>query len=220
MPLPNSQAGSDAFMAIQHVCRDGIRFRLGLQWRDPSSSEKTLVARYLRISAASRPPRRVGGADWQDGIRVGDGTGNGQPFQAGDSSWKRLGAFPVEGTPSLDQPEPGTVVLDRWVAVPAVPGEHAAATAFTFTARPNPMAFLSVPYPQPPIGASGVTEVPVRYAGAYDLRWSRPLAPGAFVAVSLDRFWPPERDSADYLAQVENCQLHAPGRPGPVAGAR
>jgi hypothetical protein len=208
MPGGDSQASSDAFMTVQHVCRDGIRFRLGLQWRDLASPGKTLVARYLRISAASQPPRRVGGADWQDGIRVRDGTDDGRPFQATSNDWKRQGVFQLEGTPSLDQPEPGTIVLDRWLAVPAVPAEHAAATAFTFTGRPNPRAFLSVPYPQPPIGANGVTEVPVCYADTFDLRWTRPLNAGAFVAISLDRFWPPERDSADYIAHVEDCDLH------------
>jgi hypothetical protein len=197
------------------VCPDGIRLRLGLQWRDPGPAAETLAARYLRISAASQPPPRAGGAAWEDGIRVRDADGGSHPFQAADDRWKRDGVVLVEGTPSLGQPAPDTIVLDRWLAVPFVPDGDVDATAFSFTADPDPRAFLSVPYPQPPAG-----KVPVWYAGAYDLRWSRPLEPGAFVAVSLDRFWPPERDSADYLAQVEDCQLHAPGRPGPVAGTR
>jgi len=212
MPGPDSHAGSDAFMSVQHVCRDGIRFWLGLQWRAPGSPMKPLVARYLRISVASPPPRRVGGADWQEGLRVRGNTKNGRQFDEEDDSWKRQGVFQLEGTPALDQPAPDTILLDRWLAVPAVrtgPEADPAASTFTFTARPNPRMFLSVPYPQPPIGQSGVASVPVCYAGLYALRWTRPLDPRAFVAISLDRFWPPERDSADYIAQVEDRELNA-----------
>lgn len=155
-----------------------------------------------------RPCTRDGGP-WELGIRVKDGTEDGQPLRVadGDDSWKRRGVFHLEGIASLDQPTPNTIVLDRWMAVPAV---QAHPTTFTFTNQVDQRGFLSVSYPQPHIGDDGVTPVGVAYFEQYTLHWARHLPPGAWVAISFDRFWPPERDSADYIAQVEDRMLPSP----------
>ena len=117
-----SHAVSDAVMDLR-VCPDSLHFRLGVQFRIPDqappSLESLLPARYLRIQVASPPPRRIDGSRWQDGLRVRDGTKNGREFDADDPTWKKSGVFPLEGISPLDQPPPDTLVLDRWLAVPA-----------------------------------------------------------------------------------------------------
>jgi len=203
-------AGQDAVFDFLQVCRNGIRLKFGVRvpTHPQGPPEKRLRAIYRRIQAAAPPPTRDG-RPWELGIRVKDGTEDGQPLRVadGDDSWKRRGVFHLEGIPSLDQPTPNTIVLDRWLAVPAV---EAHPTTFAFTNEVDQRGFLSVSYPQPPIGDAGVTQVGVAYFEQYTLDWSRELSPGAWVAISFERFWPPERDSADYIAQVEDRMLPPP----------
>ncbi len=205
-----SHAGGDAVFDFPQVCRNGIALKFGV--RDPThpqgAPEMRLRALYRRIQAASPPPTRDG-RPWELGIRVKDGTEDGQPLRVagGDDSWKRRGVFHLEGIPSLDQPTPNTIVLDRWLAVPAV---QAHPTTLAFTNEVDQRGFLSVSYPQPPIQDEGVTRVGVAYYNQHTFHWARQLPPGAWVAISFDRFWPPERDSADYIAQVEDCMLPPP----------
>jgi hypothetical protein len=213
-----SHAGSDAVFDFLQVCRDGIQLELGVRApiHSQDAPEKRLRAIYRRVQAASPPPARDG-RPWELGIRVKDGTEDGQPLRVadGDDSWKREGVFHLEGIPSLDQPTPNTIVLDRWMAVPAV---QAHPTTFAFTNEVDQRGFLSVSYPQPQIGDDGVTPVGVAYFEQYTLYWARQLPPGAWVAISFDRFWPPERDSADYIAQVEDGML--PSASGPDRAAQ
>jgi hypothetical protein len=210
-------AGGDAVFDFLQVCRNGIRLKFGVRvaTHPQGSPEKPLRAIYQRIQAVSPPPTRDG-RPWELGIRVKDGTEDGQPLRMadGDDSWKRRGVFHLEGIPSLDQPTPNTIVLDRWMAVPAV---QAHPTTFAFTNEVDQRGFLSVSYPQPHIGDDGVTPVGVAYFEQYTLHWARQLPPGAWVAISFDRFWPPERDSADYIAQVEDGMLPAARGPDRAA---
>ena len=203
-------AGQDAVFDFLQVCRNGIRLKFGVRvpTHPQGPPEKRLRAIYRRIQAAAPPPTRDG-RPWELGIRVKDGTEDGQPLRVadGDDSWKRRGVFHLEGIPSLDQPTPNTIVLDRWLAVPAV---EAHPTTFAFTNEVDQRGFLSVSYPQPPIGDAGVTQVGVAYFEQYTFDWTRELSPGAWVAISFERFWPPERDSADYIAQVEDRMLPPP----------
>lgn len=208
-------AGSDALFDVLRVCRNGIRLKFGV--RVPTQRhgfpEQRLRAIYRRIQAASPPPTRDG-RSWEHGIRVKDGSEDGRPFQVadGDDSWKREGVFHLEGIPSLDPPAPGTIILDRWLAVPAA---QASPTTFTFTNEVDQRGFLSVSYPQPPMGDVGVA-----YFEQCTLYWTRELPGDAWIAVSFDRFWPPERDSADYIAQVEDCMLPPRAASEPPSGRR
>jgi hypothetical protein len=167
------QAGSDAVFDFPRVCRHGFRLRFGV--RPPGGSRgapgQRLRAFYTRIQAASPPPARDG-LDWRFGIRVNNGTENGQPLGATDDdhSWKLHGVFHVDDIPSLDQPDPGTIVLDRWLAVPAA---QASPTTFAFT--------------------NDVDQV------------GRELPVNSWVAISFDRFYPPERNSVEFLAPVGAC---------------
>jgi hypothetical protein len=200
-------AAPDAVFDVLRVCRNGIRLRFGV--RPPTLPqglpEKRLRAIYRRIQAACPPPTRDG-RSWEYGIRVKDGTENGQPLRVtdGDDSWKRQGVFYLEGISSLDQPAPGTIVLDHWLTLPAV---QASPTTFIFTNEVDQRGLLSASYPQPLIGEEGVTRVGVAYFGECTFYWSRELPPHAWVAISFDRFWPPERHSADYIAQLEDDVL-------------
>jgi hypothetical protein len=199
------QAGGDAVFDFLRVCRHGFQLKLGLvpPAPRPGAPGRQLRAVYQRIQAASPPPAR-GGLDWRFGIRVNDGTENGRPLGAtdGDHSWKRQGVLHVEDIPSLDQPDPGTIVLDRWLAVPAA---QASPTTFAFTNEVDQVGFVSASYPQPHVEDGDVTLVAVDYYGVYDIRWSRELPPDSWVAISFDRFFPPERRSVEFLAPVGDC---------------
>jgi hypothetical protein len=199
-------AAPDAVFDFPRVCRHGFQLKFGVRLpvRREGSSDGRLRAVYTRIQAASPPPSRDG-LDWEFGIRVNDDTENGQPLRTadGDDSWKRHGVFYLEDAPSLDQPAPDTIVLDRWLAVPAV---QAIPTTVAFTDKVDQRGFLSGSYPQPLVRDGRVTPVPVDFYGEYELRWSEPLQAGTWVAISFDRFWPPERRSAEYIAQVGDCK--------------
>lgn len=203
-------ASPDAVFDFQRVCRDGLQFKFGV--RPPrqrqGASGRRLRAVHTRVQAASPPPDRGGGLDWDFGIRIHDGTENGLPLRAalGDR-WRRRGVFYLEDAPALSQPRPDTIVLDRWLAVPAV---QAVPTTLAFTSNIDQRGFLSGSYPQPPVEDGRVTHVQVDFYGEYDLCWSKPLAAGTWVAISFDRFFPPERRSAEYIAQVqEDCDHSA-----------
>jgi hypothetical protein len=199
------QAGSDAVFDFLRVCPHGVRFTFGVRPPESASAApaRRLRALYTRIQAASPPPPRDG-RDWRFGIRVADGTENGQELRTedGDDGWRRLGVKHLEDIPSLDQPDPGTIVLDRWLAVPTA---QASPTNFLFTSEVDQVGFLSASYPQPQVREGAVTPVAVDYFGAYDLRWPRELTPASWVAISFDRFFPPERKSVEYLAPVGDC---------------
>ena len=189
------------------ICRDGIRLRLGVRLDtspDPKNPSKRMpAALYKRIQVACPPPTREGRA-WEFGTRVSDGTEDGQPLPPTDDTWKDRGVFTVEGIPSLDQPEPSTIVFDRWLALPS---SGIQPKIFTFTEEVDTRGFLSISYPQPHIGEEGAIQVGMDYFAEYMLKWSSLLPPNAYVAISLDRFWPPERESPDYIAQVQDCLL-------------
>lgn len=213
-----SHASSDGVMEPVRACPHLIQFRFGLEFRVPNraraSSGSPLLARYVRIQAAWPPPRRVDRSDWRDGLVLEGG----RRFEAGNKGWRSSGVLPLEGIAPLDQPPPATVVLDLWLRVPRVPPAEAATETFTLTlpGRKGSVEkanhFLSVPYPPPVVDGRMLAVAGVTYACRGELRWTRDLvdqggkdAGKDYVAVSFDRFWPPERASADYIVVIENC---------------
>jgi hypothetical protein len=205
-----SHAGGDAIFDFLQICRHGVKLVFAvLPPTDPKATPGSrLPAIYRRIQAATPPPERADHRPWASGILVADGSESGRPLRPedGDEGWKNRGVNFVEDIASLGLPDPGTVVLDRWLAVPANPITR------PFTDEVDPRGFLSASYPQPVIGAGGVTHVPVDYCAEYELAWSRPLpADSRWVAFSFDRFWPPERESVEYIGWVEeDCAHPAP----------
>jgi hypothetical protein len=217
-----SHASSDGVMQPVRACRHLIQFRFGLEFRVPrrarASSRAPLPARYVRIQAAWPPPRRIDRSDWQDGLVLEGG----RPFEAADKAWRNSGVLPVEGIAPLDQPPPASVVLDRWLRVPMVPPAAAATETFTLTlpgrkgSREKTNHFLSVPYPPPEVDGRMLAVAGVTYSCREAPFWTRILndqdhkdAEQDYVAVSFDRFWPPERASADYIVVIEDCGTQA-----------
>jgi hypothetical protein len=204
-----SHAVSDAVIDQVRVDPRGIRFRLGVEFYQPDQvppSESLLPARYLRIQAASPPPDRIDGSRWQDGLRVYNGTKNGRAFDASDPTWKQSGVFPLEGISPLDQPPPSTLVLDQWLTVPVVPPTAALTTTFTLT--PPKLGsveptnhFISVAYPML-IGDGQGPEV-ARVAYYREVVLGLTGEAKDWIALSFSRFYPRERQSADYIIAVE-----------------
>ena len=218
--MPHSS--SDAIIDVLRIGCDGIRFRFAAQLHLPSFGrdrppEQALTTLYgVWIQAASPPPDRTsdaGAIPWEQGIWVGDGSQAGLPFTAPtlgpgqDNRWKQLGVSLDEDIAALGTPDPATIVLDQGLTVPFEWGREIA-----FRDEVDPLGFLSVRYPQPTM-TGPVTNVGVNYYGEYTLAWRRRLQPGDWVALSFDRFGPPERKSADFITQVEDRNLFAPTQP-------
>ena len=216
-----SHASSDGVMDPVRACPHKLAFRLGVEFRianrTPPPPESLLDARYFRVQVASPPPARVDGSDWQCGLRVIDGTDNGRKFEVTDQSWKNSGVFPLGGVSSLGRPGPDTLVLDRWLAVPAVRSAAAPARTFILTAPDEPSIgptdyFLSAPYPQPAIAGKRLSLAGVNYYDEWELDLTGDVT--EWIAISLDAFWPPERFSVDYIVAVEQSCSHEPGLEG------
>ena len=202
-----SHAGGDAIFDFLQICRHGVKLVFAV--RPPADPKATagnrLPAIYRRIQAATPPPERADHRPWASGILVANGPEGGRPLRPedGDEGWKNRGVGFVEDITSLGLPDPATIVLDQWLTVPANP------ITWPFTDEIDPRGFLSASYPQPVTGAGGVAHVPVDYCEEYELAWSRPLpADSRWVAFSFDRFWPPERESVEYIGWVEDDCAH------------
>jgi hypothetical protein len=195
-----SHAGGDAIFDFVQICSHRVKLIFGITppTNPQASPENRLTAIYRRIQAASPPPSRADGRSWEFGILVKDDEKNLRPLRLadGDDSWKGRTVDFVEDIASLGQPEPGKIVLDEWLRVPAKPFDR------PFTSGPDRLGFLSASYPQPATGEDGKTQVRVDYNAVFDLRWSR--APESrWVAFSFDRFQPPERESVEFIGQVQ-----------------
>jgi hypothetical protein len=157
-----------------------------------------------RIVAASPPPNRAG-QPWSWGIVVA-GSVPPQPIDPASArtetsgTW-RQGVGWIDSIPDLDKPAGDTVVLDEQRNLDLDPTR-----TMTFREEPEKFGFLSVPYLQPYELNPPLHTVAVKYSGEFTLRWQRPLKPGDWVAISLENF-DQNRESADYLAQVQDCTL-------------
>jgi hypothetical protein len=176
---------------------------------------------------ASPPPKRAGDLklDWNEGIYLNDGS-EFNPDK--DGELLRQDIHHLEGIPSLDVPAPDTIILDKLLTVPfvhevAAPSGQAQAAqsgggpAMLVTlerrSTQDPPGFLSVPYPQPSRG-----QIEVNFRQTFICKWTlktknnfgiavqNPDTMNPWVAISFDQFWPPERSSADFIAQVQACE--------------
>ena len=202
--MPGGSATPDGAVDFLGAGRDHLTFRFGLQWREPLLSapppDSLLPARYIRIQAASPPPGRVDGTRWDDGLVV---TGGGRFDRAKPpADWR---VDPLDGVAPLRQPDPATIVLDRWLAVPAVPPARALTRTFEIgPADPSisPLSFLSAPYPDASIDGKRLAVVGVAYYYEGTITFDRE-AEDEWIAVSLERFFPPERASAELIVRVQ-----------------
>jgi hypothetical protein len=202
-----SQAGSNAIFDFLQICRHGVKLVFGVipPTNPQASGGSRPSAIYRRLQAASPPPRRTDGSEWTSGM-----LNDAQALEPSSPSadWKNPGVRFAEDIASLGQPPPDTIKLDQWLTVPVDPVKQ------RFTNAPDPLGFISAPYPQPVLGAGGVTDVQVDYHIATKLLpWSNPPKPGSWVAFSFDRFWPPERESVEFIGRVQkrcNCDDATP----------
>jgi hypothetical protein len=225
------QATSDAALDLHRVCLHGIQFTYAIDLylrrydRQPPTTEPP--PRFQRIQVARRPPDRassVVGRAWYDSIYTDPNDDKATLEVAlGDGSWKRQDRFYLpdlfslyqEGIASLGVPAADTIILDKQLTIPFVhslaapEGEAPAVQPGMFMAIGPPssrdrLGFLSVPYPQPDPG-----QYEVNFKGTFTCQWKPGLDPelreDEWVAISFDQFTPPERSSADYLAQIQAC---------------
>jgi hypothetical protein len=116
--------------------------------------------------------------------------------------------FPIGGIAPLAQPHPRTIVLDRWLTVPEAPDKADLPILSLGPAGPprGPLSFQSIPYPDPRVNGETLDEVEVDYC--FDHRripFDRGInvdVDGVWAAVSLTRFFPPERESPDSIVRV------------------
>jgi hypothetical protein len=101
--------------------------------------------------------------------------------------------------------------VDAWLAAPDGPAPAARPEMFMAIGPPSSedrLGFLSVPYPQPPPG-----QVEVNFKATLICEWKASPVPleedeeKNWIAISFDQFTPPERSSADYLAQLQACTV-------------
>ncbi|AEV83521.1 hypothetical protein ACWT_2920 [Actinoplanes sp. SE50] len=195
-------AVSDAAFELVGACAHALRFALAAPLDYPYaaagiSTTTPPPALFRRVQVASPPPDR-GAEPWHTGLTLDD-----KPFQA-DLPTDRLGEVRLEdGIPSLDLPDPSSIVLDRWFSVPR------RSSTIAFPGRDFGQYLLSVQYWNPvPPGEPAVTR-DVAYHGTYRFEFERPPA-GDWIAVSFEGFWPPERDSADLLIPLGECDDNCP----------
>jgi len=155
------------------------------------------------MQVASPPPRRVDGTTWLQGLVVNSGDAFDPRNPPADGQ-----VFPIGGTAPLGQPDPRTIVLDRWFVVPQAPDD-----ARTFSLGPagpkdEPLSFRSIAYPDPTDPRDGVTLSVVEVDYCFETtpvpfdREVNIAVDGVWVAVSLERFFPPGRASAESIVRV------------------
>ncbi|GAA0449377.1 hypothetical protein Ade02nite_58330 [Paractinoplanes deccanensis] len=195
------QPTSDAAFELVGACVHSLRFAFGAPLRYPYaptiSEEHPPPAIFRRLQAVSPPPGR-GGGEWYEGMTLDD-----KPFRPNGMPVRLDEVRHEEGIPSLDGADPDKVVLDSWFRVPR------RAKKMFFPGPDRGRYLLSIGYWSPiPPGATE-TEREVAYYDEYRMNWSR-RPEGQWVAVSFDAFYPPERDSADLIIPIGDCDDSCP----------
>ena len=176
------QNGSDIGVQVLLVARDGIRMevaRVPLQVVDESDYSLVPVAatesssRHHWVQAASPPPPRVDGSPWYDAFCPGHDLP--QWLQSPPST------SPYDGLAKLTRPSAESIVLDQQVVLGVQRGRQ---VTFVRPAPGHAMGFPASGYPLP------TEPVEVDAYAQCELAWNRPLQPGAWVALSFDRFDP------------------------------
>jgi hypothetical protein len=228
------QPTSDAAFDLHRVCLHGIQFTYGIDLYLPGYGRKppetAPPSRFQRIQVSRPPPARASnGGAWSDNIYV-DAKNDRLTLKEAlaTGAWKRQDLFYLpdlfslyqEGIASLGEPPANTIILDKLLTIPFVhtlaapDGPAPAARPEMFMAIGPPssedrLGFLSVPYPQPPPG-----QVEVNFKATLTGQWKADPVPKIdedeeknWIAISFDQFTPPERSSADYLAQIQACTV-------------
>ena len=193
----NSQEVNDAAFVLHGACVHSLRFSLGVCLGYPYAPARTAEGdpprkTFRRLLAASPPPARAG-RPWHAGMTL-----DGSPFDPA-GPLDRLADVEMEhGMAALDRPNPSSIVLDRWFGIPRE------RTTMTLSSYGSSCFLLSIPYWNA-ARAIGVTVTRVAdYYVTHRVDWTR-TPRSRWVAVSLEAFWPPERDNADMLIPLGSC---------------
>jgi hypothetical protein len=193
---------SDAAFELLGACVHSLRFGFGGPLDYPYAparlaTENPPPALFRRLVAASPPPSRAG-APWQTGMTL-----DGRLFDPSDRSAELDKVRYDEGTASLDAPDPAQIVLDRYFSVARQQQK------VSFPGPDRGRYLLSIPYwsPIPPSAEDVVKEV--EYYGIFRMDWSK-RPESNWVAVSFGEFWPAERDSADVIIPLGECDEGCP----------
>lgn len=197
-----NQAASDAAFELGGACVHSLRFAFGTPVGYPHATARIAEgspppALFRRLQAASPPPAREG-APWHEGLTL-----DGKPFQPDVSSYRLDEVQFDDGLASLDLPEPQTVVLDQWITVPRQ------RQVMTFPGPDRGQFLPSIDYWSVIPESAKEIEKEVLYYDTYRMDWDR-RPEGDWVAVSFDAFWPPERDSADLIIPLGECDESCP----------
>jgi hypothetical protein len=129
---------------------------------------------------------------------------NGRPFDPEEGSADLAEVQVDEGAASLDVPDPDTILLDNYFSQPRQQQKMA------FPGPDRGRYLLSVAYwsPVPSSGDEVVKEV--EYYNSYRMEWTKPPKKFDWVAVSVNAFRPAERDSADVIIPLGECDEGCP----------
>jgi hypothetical protein len=196
---------SDAAFELLGACKHSLRFAFGAPLDYPYAPAKLAVdnqppALFRRLQAVSPPPARDGDP-WQTGMTL-----DGRPFDPSDPdtcAGRLADVKHDEGAASLDTPDPEKIVLDRWFSVPKQPSK------MSFPGGDEGRYLTSIAYWSPIPPSATEVSVGVEYYGSFRMDWVRPPR-DRWVAVSLDAFWPAERDSADLIIPLGACDDQCP----------
>ena len=197
-----AQGENDVILEIVRATIEHLTIRLGAQTRDPRQPPPDgglLPARFVRIQVASPPPRRIDGTTWAEGFVVG----NGALFDP-DNPPMDGQIFAVDGIAPLDQPDPNTIVVDQWLTLYAVTDIGASTQIFTLgPANPEiaTWSFATVANREQRIDGTLLRERGVHYYCESSIHFDRAVD-GDWVAVSINRFFPPEREYADVIVRI------------------
>jgi hypothetical protein len=190
------QAISDAAVEVLGACRHSLRFAFGAPAGYPYAAaafpqSNPPPALFRRVQVAWPPPERHG-EPWHAGLRTPSG-----PFDPDDPPERLRDVWAQEGAIPLSPPDPDSIVLDWWFSVPRT------TQTMTFPAADQDFTILSVPY------WTGPETAHVDYFAIRRLTFTGERR-GDWIAISFDTFWPPERDSADLIARLGECDALCP----------
>ncbi len=196
------QPSSDAAFEVFGACVHSLRIALGAPVGYPDAPARFVTdnppdALFRRLMVASPPPGRQG-QPWWTGLTL-----DGKPFQPNDWNDRLAEVKHEDGIPSLDAADSDTVVVDRVLTMPR------RRRTMTFPGDDRGRFLCSIFYwPGIPPDADEV-DVEVEYYDTYRLTWDRTPTDG-WVALSIDGFWPPERDSGDLIIPIGECDDECP----------
>ena len=148
--------------------------------RPPAESTNSLGSSEF---ASMTAPRRASRFRWRSATTVGSNT-----------ACSRSREFP----PSTSRRRTISSSTDGSPCPATAPPSSSTATSITWDSSPPPTR-------SPSLDERGVAQVPVDYYRQDDIAWLSDLPVNTWVAMSFDRFWPPERESVEYIAQIGNC---------------